>query len=552
MTIFNLLAYLKIFQLIRVVFSLKTYTQLISDCNASTIESELFIPNNVTFENSIVKCKQYAQNKHICRIYCKTGYDFISNFDSLYRNNFPITSGKFHCRKIASSNRYFVRYFDGTDNSEFYGCQAHSCSQGFYLRKRSREYRFLYTLVPSYFRRIAQIEINLRSLQTRVGRNLNDTGYTFGLILSRKIEGRISIPRFTNVNTYAPKFNSYNRTVISFTSRPGNRDIFDRSQNLNKKKQKIEIIFAGVPNLNNFPKKFTVKHLFILPREFYDISCLFRNNRENNFLTNSYGTYLDFSQKSNPRIRNDNYQEIDQESEMHVNSNLKDCFKNFCNCENGKAAEDWQCLFWKSELARQEDKTNFIFGQNCVRCDRGYDLVRQRMPGNRTATCVLKEKESFTTTFLPPVPYQLTLSNPRFGDGLYWDRSPHNLPPEKAIDGTWLNHNPLTGFAHSVYSSQATSSSRTFIVDLPNYNTSVEKVIIYPRQSCCFDRYEQMTVIVGGTYCVTDQNRDGWAVETKKETGIVFECGGVVGSDIFVDNGSDHLQIAEIVAFGIE
>ena len=102
------------------------------------------------------------------------------------------------------------------------------------------------------------------------------------------------------------------------------------------------------------------------------------------------------------------------------------------------------------------------------------------------------------------------------------------------------------GEAHSL-----TDQNPTFLVDLPNSQTIVEKIIIYPRQDGQFHRYSQMKVRVDNKYCEASHwSLDANTIETNKKTGIIFQCNNIKGSTITVENGNYHLQIAEIEAFG--
>ena len=145
---------------------------------------------------------------------------------------------------------------------------------------------------------------------------------------------------------------------------------------------------------------------------------------------------------------------------------------------------------------------------------------------------------------------QLTLSNPRFGDGQYVHDVWGAALPDYAIDGTWLDFITVNTHDFNVIAHSYSDQNPTFIVDLPNSQTLVEKIIIYPRQDGQYGRYSQMAVKIDNNYCEAPQNMDADMIEVNKEKGIIFQCNGTIGSVITVENGNDHLQIAEVVAFG--
>merc|ERR1711933_479551 len=136
-----------------------------------------------------------------------------------------------------------------------------------------------------------------------------------------------------------------------------------------------------------------------------------------------------------------------------------------------------------------------------------------------------------------PKSVQLTLSNARFADGLYYNSGSHNLAPQTAIDGTWINHNALNGFAHS-----KSSSNPKFLVDLPQ-NAVVNTVTIYPRRNCCQDRYSKMTVTVGDVTCTPAQSLSTNVVKANINSGLVWNCDNAKGKHIEVVN-QDWIQIA--------
>jgi len=140
---------------------------------------------------------------------------------------------------------------------------------------------------------------------------------------------------------------------------------------------------------------------------------------------------------------------------------------------------------------------------------------------------------------------QLTLSNPRFADGLYYNSGSFKLAPEAAIDGSWINHAWNTGFAHS-----KSYSNPKFLVDLPSANTVVETVTIYPRNNCCFDRYSKMTVQVADVFCKPAQGLSSSVVKANIEKGLVWNCENASGDHIEVVNKNTAIQIAEIVVVG--
>ena len=178
------------------------------------------------------------------------------------------------------------------------------------------------------------------------------------------------------------------------------------------------------------------------------------------------------------------------------------CHKiNICTCENGIGSTGENCRL---------DGT-----PDCAECDFGYHHHVQDISS------------------------QLTLSNPRFGDNLYYMQK----KPEYAIDG---DKTPSSSdfIAHSRF-----DNDPTFIVDLPNFQTIVEKIVIYPRQDGLFSRYTQMAVKIDNNYCQTDQSLDKETIKANKKTGIIFQCENLMGSKIIVENGNHHLQIAEIEAF---
>ena len=144
--------------------------------------------------------------------------------------------------------------------------------------------------------------------------------------------------------------------------------------------------------------------------------------------------------------------------------------------------------------------------------------------------------------------HRVYLSNARFGDGLSYIYSYHptvlSYLPDFAIDGTI----GIGNFAHS-----STNQNPTFLVDLPDSQTIVERVIIYPRQGCCFDKYSQMRVKIDNNYCETDQSLDANTIQSLVNggAGIVFQCNtSVKGSTIIVENGNDFLHFTEIEAAG--
>ena len=153
-----------------------------------------------------------------------------------------------------------------------------------------------------------------------------------------------------------------------------------------------------------------------------------------------------------------------------------------------------------------------------------------------------------------PISAQLTLSNPRFGDCQYVHDVWGAALPDYAIDGKWLDFITYT-HDFNVIACSYSDQNPTFIVDLPNSQTIVDKIIIYPRQDghddghSWIERYSQMAVRVDNNYCEASQSLDSNTIEANKETGIIFQCNNVSGSVITVENGNYHLQIAEIEAF---
>ena len=143
-------------------------------------------------------------------------------------------------------------------------------------------------------------------------------------------------------------------------------------------------------------------------------------------------------------------------------------------------------------------------------------------------------------------PAKLTLSNPRFGNGQHWESWigwwADNAHPDYAIDGSWSDHDYMAHSSHD--------TNPTFHVDLPSSETTIERILIYPRQNCCFDRYADMKVKVGDTYCEAAQSLDAYTVELYKAAGLTFRCNNAVGSGVDVEQGLYHLHIAEIEAYG--
>ena len=145
------------------------------------------------------------------------------------------------------------------------------------------------------------------------------------------------------------------------------------------------------------------------------------------------------------------------------------------------------------------------------------------------------------------LPIQLTLSNPRFNDdNSYYNRGDEIFPPERAIDGIWINHDLKTGVAVSAGS----RNIQKFWVDLPD-NAIVETVIIYPRRNCCFGRYTRMEIKMGEKVCDPKQPLSAEIVEQKVEDGLRWNCHNAVGDRISVENRKGvFIQIAEIIAIG--
>ena len=138
----------------------------------------------------------------------------------------------------------------------------------------------------------------------------------------------------------------------------------------------------------------------------------------------------------------------------------------------------------------------------------------------------------------------LVLTNPRFEDDKYYDKSGYYLYPKYAIDGKWLGNGETNGYVSSKY------KNKRFFVDLPNPQVKVQKVIIYPRQDDHFERYEDTEVKIDEKSCITNQKLDKESVEASKRIGLIFYCDGLSGSRIVVKNKNDqYLNFAEIVAY---
>ena len=61
-----------------------------------------------------------------------------------------------------------------------------------------------------------------------------------------------------------------------------------------------------------------------------------------------------------------------------------------------------------------------------------------------------------------------------------------------------------------------------------------------------------MQVRIDNHCCTTQQSLDWKTVKENRKGGLVFDCGFVKGSEVFVENGNYYLHIAEIEAFGSE
>ena len=205
----------------------------------------------------------------------------------------------------------------------------------------------------------------------------------------------------------------------------------------------------------------------------------------------------------------------------------------------------------KNQIERIVTITTRINGQSMRNIERRYVDIEgdgNRLDTRQMSIDYLNQRFVDTDPQTAPEPesVQLTLSNPRFADGLHYNIGSYNLPPEAAIDGSWINHNVATGFAHSIG-----DQNPKFSVDLPE-NSVVKTVTIYPRRNCCWDRYAEMTVSIGNVECAPAQSLSASNVRANIGTGLVWNCKNASGQNIEVVNRDQAIQIAEIVAVGYQ
>ena len=193
------------------------------------------------------------------------------------------------------------------------------------------------------------------------------------------------------------------------------------------------------------------------------------------------------------------------ESENRL-ANKTICAPNKCRCDNGFPVDDNNCILHQAV--------------ECVRCNDGYRFTNNVHDNAR----------------------ELQLLNARFADGLYYDYDGHITPASNAIDGN-ITHEGLTGYAYS-----RSNIHPIFLVDIHESESEVGGIVVYPRQDYGFGAYEQLTVRVDDTVCTTYEGLDHVSIERIKESGILFDCGGIKGSTIKLENGNEYLHIAEIKA----
>ena len=147
------------------------------------------------------------------------------------------------------------------------------------------------------------------------------------------------------------------------------------------------------------------------------------------------------------------------------------------------------------------------------------------------------------------------LSGARFGDNSYYDFGNWDLKPEYAIDGFVKAVNHLKSFAHSRASK---SPHNNFYVNIDN-PTQLNKVLIYPRRDCCWERYASTRVYINSqgvngkdgenVECHKKQSHTEKYVKDNINRGLDFYCPEtVIATGISIIGGNSHLQIAEVVA----
>ena len=180
---------------------------------------------------------------------------------------------------------------------------------------------------------------------------------------------------------------------------------------------------------------------------------------------------------------------------------------------------------------------------------------------------------------------ELTLSNPRFGDGTHYikkeiydhkikdcpkddetetDPSEGSTEEEPCVPVFEQRERVKLDFKTSAainnkYNDLAASSDPEtkkpdgprFFVDINFHSTKiVDHVIIYPRKDdCCRDRYQQMTVKIGEREC--ERVADFTEKYVKTTDRLKWECEMATGDRIEVANPqSTQIQIVEIKAYG--
>ena len=173
---------------------------------------------------------------------------------------------------------------------------------------------------------------------------------------------------------------------------------------------------------------------------------------------------------------------------------------------------------------------------------------------------------------LGPVPgySQLTLTNPRYEDGIY---HPSYLQPDVVIDGrvdwddsvyTQAPWNP-SAMSSRGGTTSSMNANTDFYVDLES-KSQISMIKIYPRQDCCFHRYWFWTITIydpvnqGGTgveyECTTNFDLAQENIPNYFYTGIEWNCpllsddpGSIGAGRIRIQAGGDWVQMTEIEAF---
>lgn len=139
---------------------------------------------------------------------------------------------------------------------------------------------------------------------------------------------------------------------------------------------------------------------------------------------------------------------------------------------------------------------------------------------------------------------KLDLYNPKFSDGFH-SSGKYVLRQIYAIDGQ--RHPDDKHFAHS------STDRSVFTVDLFQ-RSHITEVVIFPRLLCCYDRYINMKVRVGGQYGYPVAVFNTNYVKNNRYKGLrwVFSPDQTIGNKIVVENGHDHaIQINEIEVSGV-